>query len=63
MYVSLTTLYLGLSLLTGMLWPIIILPVVLILLTVLVIRREERYLDSAFGADYAEFRKRVRRWV
>lgn len=63
MYVSLTTLYLGLSLLTGMLWPIILLPLVLILLTALVIRREERYLDSAFGADYAAFRKRVRRWV
>ena len=63
MYVSLIVLYIGLSLLTGILWPIIILPVVLILLTVLVIRREERYLDSAFGADYAEFRKRVRRWV
>jgi protein-S-isoprenylcysteine O-methyltransferase Ste14 len=46
-----------------MLWPIIVLPIVLILLTMLVIRREERYLESAFGAAYAEFRKRVRRWV
>lgn len=63
MYVSLIVLYLGLALLTRMLWPIIVLPIVLILLTVLVIKREERYLDSAFGADYAEFRKRVRRWV
>jgi protein-S-isoprenylcysteine O-methyltransferase Ste14 len=63
MYVSLTLIYLGLALLTGMLWPIILLPVVLILLTVLVIRREERYLDSAFGEEYAEFRMRVRRWV
>jgi protein-S-isoprenylcysteine O-methyltransferase Ste14 len=63
MYVSLIVLYLGLALLTKMLWPIIVLPIVLILLTVLVIKREERYLDSAFGADYAEFRKRVRRWV
>jgi protein-S-isoprenylcysteine O-methyltransferase Ste14 len=63
MYVSLTLIYLGLALLTGMLWPIIVLPIVLILLTMLVIRREERYLESAFGAAYAEFRKRVRRWV
>jgi protein-S-isoprenylcysteine O-methyltransferase Ste14 len=63
MYLSLTTLYMGLSLLTAMLWPIIVLPIVLVLLTVLVIRREERYLESAFGADYDEFRRRVRRWV
>jgi protein-S-isoprenylcysteine O-methyltransferase Ste14 len=46
-----------------MLWTVLILPVVLVLLTILVIRREERYLESAFGDDYAEFRKRVRRWV
>lgn len=63
MYVSLIVLYLGLALLTGMLWTVLILPVVLVLLTVLVIRREERYLESAFGDDYAEFRRRVRRWV
>lgn len=63
MYLSLTTLYLGLSLLTAMLWPILLLPIVLVLLTVFVIRREERYLAHAFGEDYAEFRRRVRRWV
>ncbi len=63
MYVSLILLYVGLALLTGMLWPVLILPVPLVLLTILVIRREERYLESAFGDDYSEFRRRVRRWV
>ncbi len=62
-YVSLALIYLGLALLTRMLWPIIVLPVVLVLITMLVIRREERYLADAFGAEYAEFRRRVRRWV
>ena len=63
MYLSFTIFYLGLALHTGMLWPIVLLPIVLILLTLFVIRREERYLDDAFGAEYAAFRARVRRWV
>jgi protein-S-isoprenylcysteine O-methyltransferase Ste14 len=63
MYVSLTLIYVGLALLTRMLWPIIVLPVILALITVLVIRREERYLSDAFGEEYAAFKKRVRRWV
>ncbi len=63
MYVSLTLIYLGLALLMRMLWPIIVLPAILALLTVLVIRREERYLSDAFGEEYAAFTKRVRRWV
>src|SRR5687768_5181762 len=49
MYVGLTLLYLGLSLLTGMAWPLVMLPLALWALIVLVIRREERYLGAEFG--------------
>lgn len=63
MYLSFTLLYAGAALITHMLWPIILLPVVLVLLTMLVIRREERYLADAFGAEYSAFRSRVRRWL
>ena len=63
MYLSMTVFYLGLVFLTGMLWPLLLLPLVLILLTVFVIRREERYLADAFGAEYAAYRTRVRRWL
>ncbi len=28
-----------------------------------IIRAEEKYLDSAFGAPYAEYRERVRRYL
>ena len=63
MYVSMTVCYLGLALLTGLLWPVVLLPLVLILLTAFVIRREERYLADAFGAEYAAYRARVRRWL
>ena len=62
-YTLRTLIYLGLALLMRMLWPIIVLPAILALLTVLVIRREERYLSDAFGEEYAAFTKRVRRWV
>lgn len=63
MYVGLTLVYAGAALGIGMLWPLVLLPVVLIALTYLVIRREEAYLQRAFGDDYAAYRARVRRWV
>ena len=63
MYVGLTTVYLGSSLLIGTWWCIILLPVVLALLVRFVIRREEAYLDAAFHDDYAAYRGHVRRWV
>lgn len=63
MYVGLTLLYVGLSLLAGMAWPLVMLPLALWALTALVIRREEQYLGSAFGAEYAAYRQRVRRWI
>jgi protein-S-isoprenylcysteine O-methyltransferase Ste14 len=63
MYVGLTLLYVGLSLLTGMAWPLVMLPVALWALTALVIRREERYLGAEFAAEYDAYRARVRRWL
>ena len=63
MYVGLTLLYVGLALLTGMAWPLVMLPLALVALTGLVIRREERYLEGAFGGEYAAYRARVRRWL
>ena len=33
------------------------------LLTLLVIRREERYLEAKFGDDYLAYKRRVRRWL
>lgn len=63
MYVGLSVLYVGLALLFDVGWPLLLLPGVLALLQVLVIRKEERYLASAFGNEYAEYRQRVRRWL
>jgi len=63
MYVGLTLAYVGLALLTNRGWPLVFLPLVLVALHGLVIRREERYLSAAFPGEYAAYRQRVRRWL
>jgi protein-S-isoprenylcysteine O-methyltransferase Ste14 len=59
----LTLTYAGLSLLTGTLWSLLLLPGVLLAVDRGVIRREESYLEEHFGADYVEYQRRVRRWL
>lgn len=63
MYLGFTVAYLGGTLLVSSIWPLLLLPFVLFALTRSVIRREERYLAAAFGAEYDTYRRRVRRWV
>ena len=63
MYVGLTTAYAGIAVASNMGWPLLLLPIVLLGLVQLVIRREERYLASAFGEEYERYRARVRRWL
>ena len=63
MYLGLTLVYLGTTVLLNSVWPLVLLPVVLFLLRRFVIDREERYLAGAFGSDYAEYQRRVRRWL
>jgi protein-S-isoprenylcysteine O-methyltransferase Ste14 len=63
MYVSLVALYLGITLLANSAWPLLLLPLVVIGIDRAVIAREERYLASAFPAEYGAYAKRVRRWL
>ena len=63
MYLGLSIAYVGLALLTGILWAVVLLPLILTILVLLVVRREERYLADAFGMEYAAYRSRVRRWM
>ncbi len=62
-YVGLTLTYLGLTLLAGGRWALVLLPGVLVAVDRGVIQREERYLEKQFGANYREYRRRVRRWL
>ena len=63
MYTGLTLAYLGVAAMMNSAWPLLALPVVLALLVRLVVRREEAYLQDAFGEEYAAYRGRVRRWL
>jgi protein-S-isoprenylcysteine O-methyltransferase Ste14 len=63
MYTGLTIAYVGGAGLLDSVWPLIVLPVVLIALVRLVVSREEAYLSSAFGTEYSAYRARVRRWL
>lgn len=63
MYLGLTALYLGIALLLDHVWPIITLPIAIIVIDSYVIRREEAYLSRRFGSEYDDYRRRVRRWL
>jgi protein-S-isoprenylcysteine O-methyltransferase Ste14 len=63
MYLGLTWAYVGLSVVLNWAWPLVLLPVVVIVLTSAVIHREEAYLRAAFGPDYDDYCRRVRRWL
>jgi len=63
MYVSLFALYIAVTSFANTWWPLIILPLVLLVVDRAVIAREERYLGAAFPSEYAAYRARVRRWL
>src|SRR5215475_2476660 len=62
LYMALTLLFLGLSLVVNTWWGIVLLFPVLIIMHWGVILREERYLDQKFGSSYQEYRSMVRRY-
>ena len=62
-YVSFTMIYAGLSGLKNSLWPVLLLPIVLIYIQHRVIGAEERYLERRFGDEYLRYKSRVRRWI
>ncbi len=63
MYVSMTLVYLGVTLWIDSLWPLVFLPVILLTVQFTVIAREERYLEAKFGEAYRGYKARVRRWI
>jgi protein-S-isoprenylcysteine O-methyltransferase Ste14 len=62
-YVSGNILYLGIAVSFNTLWPIVFLPVILLIMIEGVIKREERYLERRFGAEYLSYKSEVRRWL
>lgn len=62
-YLSHILSYVGISLAVNTIWPVLFLPVGLILLHYGVIFREEKYLERLFGRQYRQYRTKVRRWL
>jgi protein-S-isoprenylcysteine O-methyltransferase Ste14 len=63
MYLGMTVFYVGMVLLLHSAGALLLLPLVLVSLQWLVIRREERHLQQRFPEAYAEYCRRVRRWI
>ncbi|MDQ2745090.1 MAG: isoprenylcysteine carboxylmethyltransferase family protein [Chloroflexota bacterium] len=63
LYLTMTLIYAGITLLANARWPVIFLPSVLLVIRRGVIDREERYLERRFGEEYREYKRQVRRWI
>jgi len=63
MYVSLIALYVGGALVANTIWPLAFLPIVVAALAILVVRREERYMQHMFDERYVAYTKQVPRWL
>ena len=62
-YLADTLCYVGVAFLLNTAWPLLWLPLVLLVMHRGVILREERYLERKFGDEYNRYRLRVRRWL
>jgi len=63
MYLGLGMLYLGLTCLIGNWWNILLLPFLFLILQEYIIKKEEKYLQRAFGEEYLLYSSKVRRWL
>jgi protein-S-isoprenylcysteine O-methyltransferase Ste14 len=63
MYLGLLIIYLGMALIFGNWWTLILFPVLIVLINYFIILPEERYLIRAFGNSYSDYKQNVRRWI
>ena len=63
LYLSLTLLYIGISLLLNAVWAFALLLPLLAVVQIGVIQREEVYLERKFGDEYLRYKAQVRRWL
>lgn len=63
MYVGMALLYAGIGLALDSWLVLALLPVVLVVIRLAVIAREERYLAAKFGDEYRGYQASVRRWL
>jgi len=63
LYLALTLFYAGIASLANALWALALLPLALAIIHYGAIRREEKYLERKFGAEYVRYKNTVRRWL
>ena len=63
MYLGLMLLYVGVACWFGLVWPLLLVPLLVPVIRVSVIGREERYLTRKFGDEYRQYQAHVRRWL
>lgn len=62
-YVGMTLLSVGLAIVLGSVSPWLVVPVFVLLIVRNIIPVEEAMLREAFGEDYAQYQRNVRRWI
>jgi protein-S-isoprenylcysteine O-methyltransferase Ste14 len=62
-YVAFSALQVGIALWVGSLWLLVTLIPALMLMSLWVIPREERYLEARFPSEYLSYKASVRRWL
>lgn len=63
LYVAMLIIYLGGGMVWGSYWFVLLLPLLVLQLQLGIIRHEEQMLLQHFGEDYADYCKKVRRWL
>ena len=62
-YLAFSLLTLGIAVWLNSLWLVATLVASVAVMACVVIPREEQYLERRFGAEYADYKKSVRRWI
>jgi protein-S-isoprenylcysteine O-methyltransferase Ste14 len=63
MYLGMAFLYVGLAFALGLVWPLVVLPFVILAVDQLAIAIEEAYLVRRFGQPYCDYMAATRRWL
>ncbi len=62
-YLAFSLLQLGIAVWLDSLWLVVTLALAVTIMSMVVIPREERYLERKFGSEYLDYKTRVRRWI
>jgi protein-S-isoprenylcysteine O-methyltransferase Ste14 len=63
MYLGLSAIYCGLAIVLARAWPLVFLPLPLLAMIKVVVPAEEKRMNEVFGAEFAAYCRKVRRWL